>query len=173
MLYGNRGIVPEADYEVPFGHARQLNEGSDITIVGISHMVVVECLRAAQVLKDIGISAEVIDPVTLAPLDIDAIMASVRKTGHLLIVDTSWTMCGAGSEIIARIVEEIGEQGIPKMKRMGYAPAPCPTTRPLEDIYYPNGQTIAEAAHQLLRSGTEWSAPETSSSEVLEFRGPF
>ncbi len=172
MLYGNRGIVPEADYEVPFGHARQLNEGSDITIVGISHMVV-ECLRAARVLKDIGISAEVIDPVTLAPLDIDAILASVRKTGHLLIVDTSWTMCGAGSEIIARIVEEIGEQGIPKMKRMGYAPAPCPTTRPLEDIYYPNGQTIAEAAHQLLRSGTKWSAPETSSSEVLEFRGPF
>ena len=49
-------------------------------------------------------------PITLAPLDIDAILASVRKTGHLLIVDTSWTMCGAGSEIIARIVEETGEQ---------------------------------------------------------------
>ena len=73
---------------------------------------------------------------------------------------------------IARIVEEIGEQGIPKMKRMGYAPAPCPTTRPLEDIYYPNGQTIAEAAHQLLRSGKSGRRLKLHPAK-LEFRGPF
>ncbi|MBO88276.1 MAG: alpha-ketoacid dehydrogenase subunit beta [Rickettsiales bacterium] len=172
MLYGNRGVVPKEIYEVPFGQARQLTEGQDITIIGVSHMVV-ECLRAAQVLKGVGISAEVIDPVTLAPLDINAILTSANKTGHLLIVDTSWTICGAGSEIVARVVEETGEQGIPKMKRMGFAPAPCPTTRPLENIYYPNGQTIAEAAHQLVRSNSNWSAPKTLSNEVLEFRGPF
>ena len=172
MLYENSGYVPEGTYEVPFGHARKLTEGSDITIVGISHMVV-ECLRAAQVLKFEGIFAEVIDPVTLARLDINAIIASINKTGHLLIVDTSWTACGASSEIIASIIEKIGEHKIPKIKRMGYAPTPCPTTRPLEDAYYPSAQTIAEAAYQLVRPGTFWSAPHIPAQEIAEFRGPF
>ena len=172
MLYGNRGVVPEAQYEVPFGEARLLTEGEDVTIVGISHMVV-ECLRAARALKDNGISAEVIDPVSLAPLDIDIISASVRKTGHLLIVDTSWTTCGAGSEIVAQLAELFGSEGIPKMKRLGYAPTPCPTTRPLEDIYYPSGRTIAEAAYGLIHGCYDWIAPEIEAREIAEFRGPF
>ena len=171
MLYGNRGVVPENDYEVPFGQARTLTSGNDVTIVGVSHMIV-ECLRAAHVLREAGVSAEVIDPVSLAPLDIDTIAASARKTKHLLVVDTSWTTCGTGSEILAQLVESLGEEGIPKMKRMGYAPTPCPTTRPLEDIYYPSGQTIAEAAHSLV-NGKYWTAPSIEAREISEFRGPF
>lgn len=172
MLYGNRGVVPEAQYEVPFGKARCLAVGSDVTIVGISHMVV-ECLRARTALEQVGISAEIIDPVSLAPLDIETIAQSVRKTEHLLIVDTSWTSCGTGSEIIAQLVELMGSEGIPKMKRLGYAPTPCPTTRPLEDIYYPSGRTIAEAAHTLIENETSWTAPEIEAREIAEFRGPF
>ena len=171
MLYGTRGVVPEGNYEVPFGAARRLAEGTDITIVGISHMVV-ECLRAGRVLRKAGISAEIIDPVSLSPLDMDAIEASTRKTGHLLIVDTSWITCGAGSEILAQLVERLGENGIPKMKRMGYASTPCPTTKPLEDIYYPSGRTIAETAYTLI-SGKNWTAPEIEAREISEFRGPF
>jgi len=171
MLYQHRGIVPEDEYAVSFGSARRLTEGTDITMVGISHMLV-ECLRAAHVLETEGISAEVIDPVSLSPLDIETIETSARKTGHLLIVDTSWTTCGAGSEILAQLVERLGENSVPKMRRMGYAPSPCPTTRPLEDLYYPSGRTIAEAAYALV-GGKSWTAPEIEAREVTEFRGPF
>lgn len=172
MLYGNRGIVPEVGYEVPFGQARVLAAGDDVTIVGVSHTVV-ECLRARHALAEAGISAEVIDPVSLAPLDIGAIAASARKTGHLLVVDTSWTTCGLGSEIVARIVERADGLPLPRMRRMGYAPTPCPTTRPLEDLYYPNGKTIAEAAYGLVHGRSDWTAHPIVAREIDEFRGPF
>lgn len=172
MLYGNRGIVPEESYAVPFGQARVLAEGDDVTIVGVSHTVV-ECLRARRLLAEAGLSAEVIDPVSLAPLDIGTIAASARKTGRLLVVDTSWTTCGLGSEILARIVERADGLTMPRMRRMGYAPTPCPTTRPLEDLYYPNGQKIAEAAYGLVHGRSDWAAPPVEAREIEEFRGPF
>ena len=91
-------------YEVAFGKARVCTAGDDITIVGISNMLV-ECLRAHELLADIGIDAEVIDPISLVPLDIDTIVQSVRRTGRLLVVDNAWTNCGASAEIVARVAE--------------------------------------------------------------------
>ena len=73
-------------------------------MVGISNMLV-ECLRAHEMLADIGIHAEVIDPVSLVPLDIDTIVKSVKRTGRLLVVDNAWTSCGASAEIVARVIE--------------------------------------------------------------------
>ncbi|MBM3301099.1 MAG: alpha-ketoacid dehydrogenase subunit beta, partial [Deltaproteobacteria bacterium] len=98
-----KGYVPEERYTVPFGRAWVLAEGDDITLVGISHMVV-ECLRAQRYLEEVRISAEVIDPISLSPLDMDTIAESVRKTGKLLVVDNAWTTCGASAEIFARVV---------------------------------------------------------------------
>ncbi|HEY9163447.1 MAG TPA: transketolase C-terminal domain-containing protein, partial [Magnetovibrio sp.] len=106
MLYGNKGIVPAEPFAVEFGKARILDKGDDITIVGVSHAVV-ECIRAKHLLDEVGISAEVIDPVSLAPLDIETIAASVEKTGRLLIVDTSWLPCGLGSEVVAEVFDRL------------------------------------------------------------------
>lgn len=174
MLHGVRGIVPEHSYEVPYGRARCLTQGDDVTLVGISHMAL-ECVRAKHLLLDVGIAAEVIDPVSLSPLDVDAIAASVERTGRLVVVDTGWLSCGASAEILSRVFERIGERRAFVGRRLGYLPTPCPTTRVLENLYYPSPRSIAEAAYRLVRgrAAAEWQPPEADSREVAEFRGPF
>jgi pyruvate/2-oxoglutarate/acetoin dehydrogenase E1 component len=172
MLYRNTGVVPVADYETPFGSARILAAGDDITIVGVSHMVV-EALRAKRLLEQAGISAEVIDPVSLAPLDIETIAASVSKTGNLMVVDTSWLACGTGSEIVAQVVERLQGAREIRVRRLGYQPTPCPTTRPLEDLYYPNAQSISLSAYELLGKTDSWLPEPAEAQEIAEFRGPF
>jgi pyruvate/2-oxoglutarate/acetoin dehydrogenase E1 component len=150
MLHRNRGHVPAETYEVPFGRARVLAPGRDLTIVGISHMVV-ECLRARHHLAEVRIDAEVIDPVSLAPLDVAGIAASVERTGALLVVDNGWPSCGAGAEIITSVLERLGGRRAFRCRRMGFAPVPCPTTRNLEQLFYPSASSIATAAHELIR----------------------
>lgn len=173
MLHYQKGHVPEELYAVPFGKARTLQSGSDITLVGISYMAV-ECLRAARLLGSVGVSAEVIDPVTLAPLDIEAIVSSVRKTGHLVVVDTAWLNCGATAEIVSQVVEHLGGERDVRVARLGYAPVTCPPTKSLERLYYPTPQTIAEQAHTMVaRDGRRWVPPAAIAPEVVEFKGPF
>jgi pyruvate/2-oxoglutarate/acetoin dehydrogenase E1 component len=172
MLYNIKGIVPETAYEVPFGKARVLAQGDDITIVAISHMVV-EALRAKAHLEAEGIHAEVIDPVSLAPLDIETIADSAEKTGRLLVVDNDWTGCGASAEIIAAVTERLQDGAAPRMARLGFAPAPCPTTKPLENLFYPTGRTIAAKAHAMVRGGSAWVPHAAEAAEIAEFRGPF
>jgi pyruvate/2-oxoglutarate/acetoin dehydrogenase E1 component len=172
MLYGQKGLVPDELYEVPFGKARILAEGDDITIVAISYMVV-EALRAKAHLAEVGIHAEVIDPVSLAPLDIDTVVASVEKTGRLLVVDTDWTGCGASAELIAEVVERMQNGTVPRIGRLGYAPAACPTTKPLENLYYPNGRTIAAKARQMVTGKGDWEPHGVEPREIAEFKGPF
>jgi acetoin:2,6-dichlorophenolindophenol oxidoreductase subunit beta len=173
MLYQNSGIVPEEPYTVPFGQARILTGGDDITIVAISHMVV-EALRAKHLLDDVGIAAEVIDPVSLAPLDMTTISASVARTGRILVVDNGWTMCGASAEILARLMETQAIDSEFRAARMGYAPTPCPTTKPLESLFYPKATTIAERAYELVKGSVrDWRADAAEAAEIAEFRGPF
>ena len=172
MLHFQRGAVPEHLYALPFGHARVLSPGTDVTIVGISYMAV-ESLRAQSLLAEVGISAEVIDPVSLLPLDVDTIAASVAKTGRLLIVDTAWTSCGATAEIATAVFERLGGRSVP-FRRLGYAAAPCPTTKNLENLYYPTPATIAQAAHSLVRGDKQpWQPRSVEAPEVVEFKGPF
>jgi pyruvate dehydrogenase E1 component beta subunit len=173
MLYNNRGIVPEESYEVPFGKARVLTQGDDVTLVAVSHMVV-EAVRARAHLAEIGIAAEVIDPVTLAPLDIDTIVESVRRTGRLLVVDNGWTSCGASAEIACAVYERLQDAAPPRIARMGFAPVPCPTTKPLENLFYPNARTIAARANDLVKGTPQGWMPESAEArEIAEFRGPF
>lgn len=173
MLHQQRGHVPQEPYAVPLGKARVLTTGDDITIVGVSHLVV-ECLRAYSVLSEVGIAAEVIDPIWLAPLDMDTILESAHKTGHVLIVDSGWTSCGASAEIMARIIEQTQEDSKILVQRMGFAPVTCPTTPNLEDLFYPNARRIAEAANQMLKRRTDgWIPAIDQAREILEFKGPF
>ena len=172
MLYNNIGIVPEESYEVPFSHARILRSGEDITIVAISHMVV-EAVRAARHLIEVGISVEVIDPVSLAPLDINTIIASVAKTKRLLVVDNSWTAASAASEIIALTAEQFQGSVPLKLRRMGFASTPCPTTKVLEDIFYPNSRTIAASAYEMIHDRSDWMPEGSEAKEISEFKGPF
>ena len=173
ILHFQKGPVPENRYTVRPGQARVTAEGTDVTLIGLSYMQI-ECLRARHYLQDVGISAEVIDPIWLSPLDVKTIANSVRKTGRLIVVDNGWTTCGAGAEIISQVVEELqGERDI-RVKRMGFAPVSCPPTPALEALFYPNGCTVASAAHELVRGkSTPWLPAERADLRELEFRGPF
>jgi len=172
LLYYQKGYVPQAEYSVPFGKARKITEGSDITLVGISQMAI-ECLRAERHLQEAGISAEVIDPVSLSPLDIDTIESSVLKTGKLIVVDNAWTQCGAGAEIISRLIERNKVKN-PAIQRMGFAFVPCPTTPSIEQPFYPDAEKIARAAYGMLRPGKkDWQITSKLHIEEIEFKGPF
>ena len=180
LIHYQKGHVPEVDYTIPFGQARLLSEGSDITLVGISHMAV-ECLRAKRYLDDMDLRAEVIDPVSLSPLDIDTIFASVEKTGKLLVVDSAWTTCGASAEIMAQVTEHLG-YGKTECRRIGFSPVTCPTTKNLENCFYPDAEKIATAAYRMVNGNNaspifnqkaNISIPSIASPESVEFRGPF
>jgi pyruvate/2-oxoglutarate/acetoin dehydrogenase E1 component len=173
LLYPHKGPVPEAPYTVPPGRARVAAAGGDVTLVGISHALV-ECLRARRYLEAVGVAAEVVDPIWLAPLDIDTIAASAAHTGRLVAVDNGWTTCGAGAEIVARVVERLQGEREVRVRRLGFAPTPCPPTPSLEQLYYPDARTIAAAAFDLVEGrNTGWLPDERADAVEIEFRGPF
>ena len=175
LLYATEGYVPEAMYEVPLGQARLMTEGEDVTIVAISHMVM-EALRAEKLLEAQHVDAEVIDLLSVEPLDIASIIRSVKKTKRLLIVDNAWLTCGAASEIMGQVSEHLphGIDGKPiVMARMGFAETTCPTIRCLEDGFYPNVTKIATKAHQMVR-GEELAFEFCGErAEIDAFKGPF
>lgn len=172
MLYSAKGYVPEEPYLVPFGKARTLTRGDDITIVAISHMVM-EAVRAHHHLLSVGIRSEVIDPVSLTPLDIDGIVASVSRTKRLIVVDSSWVAAGASAEIVATTAERLQGGPLIQFMRLGYADTPCPTTKPLENLFYPNAKSIAAAAYKMVRGDSRWMPEGGEAKEIREFKGPF
>ncbi|WP_448207970.1 alpha-ketoacid dehydrogenase subunit beta [Azospirillum sp. sgz302134] len=175
LLYPMEAHVPEEPFEVRPGKARVVAPGSDITVVGISNMVV-ECLRARSLVEETGVSVEVIDPIWLAPLDIDTIVDSVRRTGRLLVADNGWTMCGAGAEIVAQVLERLGPDARVAVKRIGFEPTTCPPSPVLENRFYPNPGTIATAIHAMVRPQAPSWAPDPERARLIHqtwFRGPF
>ena len=174
-LYHTDAFVPEDSYALEFGRARVVKEGNDITIVGISNMVL-ECLRTQELLNEIGVSAEVIDPISLVPLDIETIINSVSRTGRLLVVDNAWTNTGDSAEIVAKVAERLAEKRTIQVSRMGYAPTTCPTTSALEIGFYPTPVTIASRAHSMVcpdEKSWEPNAEKAALAYQLNFRGPF
>lgn len=174
-LYHTDAYVPEDSYATTFGQARVLKKGNDITIVGISNMVL-ECLRTQELLSEVGISAEIIDPISLVPLDIETIIDSVARTGRLLVVDNAWTNAGASAEIVAKVAERLGQQQAIQVSRMGYAPTTCPTTSALEKGFYPTPVTIASRAHHMVKPDAKPWEPDSEKAALayqLKFRGPF
>lgn len=172
LLYYQKGYVPKKQYTITFGKARLLRNGSDITLVGISQMAI-ECLRAQRYLQKVGISAEVIDLLSLNPLDMKTIEASVLKTGRLIVVDNSWMTCAVSAEIIARLSEKNIHKDI-VFKRMGFAFTPCPTTPVLEQCFYPDAKKIAIKAYEILSPRKKpWKPSSKLKMEEIEFKGPF
>jgi pyruvate dehydrogenase E1 component beta subunit len=145
-LYGQRGDVPDdGDHVTRFGEAAIRREGGDVTLVGISRMAMT-AERAAQALaEDHGVQAEVIDPRTLRPLDLDAILASVRKTNRCVVVEEGWPHGGVGANIAALVQEQAFDHLDAPVGRVTGADLPMPYSKPLEDIAYPHEPQIVDA----------------------------
>src|SRR5262249_8441046 len=148
LLY-NKGPVPEESYTIPFGQARIAREGADVTVVAIA-LAVKKSLEAAEQLAKEGVSVEVIDPRTLAPLDINTIVASVHKTGRLLIVDEWFGPCGIGAEIAAQVMDLAFDDLDAPIRRLNGAHTPTPYSPPLEAAVVPSSQHLAQAIQDLL-----------------------
>jgi pyruvate dehydrogenase E1 component beta subunit len=146
-LYGVRGEVPDGvDELVRFGVARIAREGSDVTIVGISRMAQTAERAAATLSAEHGIEAEVIDPRTLRPLDLDTILASVRRTNRCVIVEEGWPHGGVGANLAALIGEQAFDDLDAPVQRVTGADVPMPYSKPLEDIAYPHEAQVVAAA---------------------------
>ncbi len=149
-LFEVRGPVPEGDYAIPFGRAEVKRSGKDVTIVATSFMVQ-RALAAADALAARGVEAEVVDPRTLVPLDKTAILASVAKTGRLVVADECHRSCGVASEIAALVAEEGFASLKAPIKRVTTLDVPVPFSRPLEEYIEPTEEKIAAAALSLVR----------------------
>jgi pyruvate dehydrogenase E1 component beta subunit len=150
-LYGQRGEVPEGDHVVDFGQAAIRREGGDVTIVGISRMAVTAQKAADTLSAEHHVEAEVIDPRTLRPLDLDTILASVRKTNRCVIVEEGWPHGGVGANLAALIQEQAFDWLDAPVGRVTGADVPMPYSKPLEDIAYPHEPQIVQAALATLR----------------------
>ena len=151
-LYGRRGAVDlEAD-PIPFGSARVARPGSDVTVVALSNMVD-EALAAADVLAARGISIEVIDPRTIAPLDMDTILASLARTGKLVVCHDAHKTCGFGAELAARCMELGFDHLDAPVERVAGLDVPIPCGRELEHVY-PSADSVAAAVERLLAGGS-------------------
>lgn len=143
------GEVPDGYYREDLTGSRLHNDGDDITIVASSYMTL-EALRAAEALNEIGCAAAVIDLRVLRPLNMAPIIASVRKTGRLLTVDTGWRTLGLGAEIVARISQDCFGQLKTAPRRIGLPDHPIPSSRGLVANVYPSAETILAEAGAMI-----------------------
>jgi pyruvate dehydrogenase E1 component beta subunit len=145
-----RGPVPEEDYTVPFGVADIKREGTDVTVVAITRMVT-DALAAAEDLARDGISVEVVDPRTLVPLDKQAIIASVMKTGRLVVADEAQPTCGAAAEIAALVAEDDDAFNCldAPIQRVARKPVPVPFSPPMFRFMTPNAEDIKAAIRKI------------------------
>jgi acetoin:2,6-dichlorophenolindophenol oxidoreductase subunit beta len=151
MGYAIKGDVPEGDdFLIPFGQADIKRAGEDITIVATSSMVYV-ALQAAELLAAAGISAEVVDPRTTVPLDVETMVRSVKKTSRVIVVDEGYQSYGVTAEIAARIAEGAFYHLDAPVHRMGAMDVPVPFSPVLEDLTVPTAETVAAAARKLCR----------------------
>jgi 2-oxoisovalerate dehydrogenase E1 component len=148
QLYGMKGPQPPLDYVLPIGRAAVVRAGSDITVVSVSRMVH-EALAAAALVEAEGISVEVIDLRTVAPLDMDSILASVHKTSRLLIAHEAVVPFGIGAEIAATVAREGFWDLDAPIERIGAAPTPSPYSPDLEQAWLPDRGDIAAALRRL------------------------
>ena len=148
-ILGARALVPEEEYTIPFGVADIKREGTHVTIVAIGGMVP-RALAAAEALAQEGISAEIVDPRTLVPLDKQTILDSVAKTGRLVTVDMAHKTCSAASEIASIVAMEGFWSLQAPVQRMGAVNVHIPFSPALEPLCYPTAETIAQAARTTL-----------------------
>jgi 2-oxoisovalerate dehydrogenase E1 component len=148
LLYGMKGPQPPADHVVPVGVSRVVRQGSDVTVVSVSRMVH-EAIAAAERLENDGVSVEVIDLRTVAPLDMAPILDSVCRTGRLLIAHEAVTPFGIGAEIAAAVARDAFWDLDAPIERVGAAATPPPYAPELERAWLPDRDDIAAAIRRL------------------------
>ncbi len=148
LMYKNKGMVPSEEYLIPFGVADIKLKGDDITLVATSSMVQV-ALGAAEQLKEIGISAEVIDPRTTTPLDKQTLIESAKKTSRAIVIDEGYEQYGVTAEIASVIADGAFYYLDAPVKRMGAMNVPIPFSPALEDLTVPTEETVFQMAKSL------------------------
>ncbi|MCA9426541.1 MAG: alpha-ketoacid dehydrogenase subunit beta [Candidatus Omnitrophica bacterium] len=141
--------VPEEEFLIPFGKARIVQKGADVTVVALA-MMVHQTLEVCKQLEGEGVSVELIDPRTVAPMDIETILDSVHKTGRLLIVDETFAPCGIGAEIAAQVNDRGFDDLDAPIRRLNGAHSPTPYSPPLEAAVVPQPDRIAQAIWDLM-----------------------
>jgi pyruvate/2-oxoglutarate/acetoin dehydrogenase E1 component len=168
-LYDLKMAVPQGPFRLPFGKARISRQGRDVTLVATSIMVP-EALRAAYILSEFGIELEVIDPVTLQPLDEGAILNSVEKTGRLICADGDWLNCSFASEVAARMADKAFHALKAPIKRIGWPDCPAGVSKTLEDAFYPTHKNIIRTVLEILEK-PQMSIPDVEIKDT--FVGPY
>lgn len=171
-LYDVEGEVPTEPELLPLGKGRVLREGRDITVIATSWMIV-EAMKAAEIMQRQGISIEVVDPISVTPLDKELIVKSVERTGYCVVADNDWLHCGFSAEIAACVAKECFGKLKGPIERIGFAFTPCPCTRPLENCFYPNAINIIRAIEKKLDLKETDLTGEDFYSYERKFKGPF
>jgi pyruvate dehydrogenase E1 component beta subunit len=148
LLYGTKGEVQEGEYTIPIGVAEVKRAGQDVTILGYSKMLLL-ALEAAEQLSREGIEAEVVDLRSLKPLDLPTIIASVKKTGRLVIVEEGWRFCGLGAQIAESVYASAFDYLDAPIRRVTGEDVPMPYSRPLEDAAIPDLSRVIGAVKSL------------------------
>ncbi|MBU2538834.1 MAG: alpha-ketoacid dehydrogenase subunit beta [Proteobacteria bacterium] len=149
MLYGQVESVPEEIYTVEIGKGCIRREGKDITVIAVSYMVH-EAMKAAESLAKEGVGVEVVDLRTVKPLDREMILASVQKTGRLVIADVGWKSFGVSAEVAALVSDEAFDTLKAPIQRVALPDCPAPASKTLEDAYYRTAEDIVDAARKLM-----------------------
>lgn len=150
LLYNSKGEVPtDPEFTVPFGQAEVKRQGTDVTIVAYSRMTIL-ALAAAAALEKEGVSCEVIDLRTLAPLDTETFVASAAKTGRAVVVEECWRTCGLGAEIATRIYDGCFDRLLAPVQRVSGLDVPMPYSRKLEKLCIPQVEDIVKAVKETL-----------------------
>ncbi len=181
-LHNIKDAVPAEPYRAPLDRARVLHEGDRLTVAAFSYMVM-EAMQVARALAPHGIRVEVVDMRSARPLDVDTVAKSVRKTGHLLVLDTAWTTGGVAGELITRVVgREFGALRKPPA-RIALPDYPAPTSHHMAEEYYPDaiavyeaiiemlGLTLPAATHEAVLAIVRRSRPHDVPN--MKFTGPF
>jgi pyruvate/2-oxoglutarate/acetoin dehydrogenase E1 component len=148
-LYEDAMDVPDESYAIPFGEANIVREGSDVSIVALGLMVKV-AKEAANLLAEQGIEAEILDPRTTSPFDVDSLVETVENTGRLIIVDESAARCGVAQDIAAIASQEAFAALKAPIQIITPPHTPVPFSSVLEDAWIPSAARIVEAAHRVM-----------------------
>jgi len=148
-LYDEMSDVPEQMYSVPIGEGAMLRRGKDVTIVATSYMAA-QSAKAAEILAEQGVDAELIDLRTIKPWDQELVCASVQKTGRLVVADAAWKTCGVAAEIAATVASETFSYLKAPIARVTLPDAPAPTSVRLEKPYYSDARFVVSAAKKLM-----------------------
>ena len=176
-LHNTIDYVPDVGYRIPIGKANVVREGTDITIIAHSYMVL-ESIRCAEVLARENISIEVLDLRSIRPLDTESILNSVSKTLRVIVADNGWVKFGVSAEIVSVITENIFDKLLSAPVRIGMNDSPSPSTRALAVNFYPRARNLAKIICEMMKIETDLDILFPKSDIPIDipdptFKGPF